>query len=186
MLIVQVLSLRILIHAHLGADCAGTHAASMHERMHARAFEILIKIVSYPSRTPSMSDGAQFVPRVQGSKWEVEITVDNGRTMRLTECPRGYALQRKQDNPQADRCIECPGSSDAAYSQREARWSGNESLTGVGIWCEPCPQPAGSVNCAGDNVVTSKEGWWLVEEEELVQEHHLRRDGPAIKHVFRS
>jgi len=155
-------------------------------RKHARAFAILIKIVTVPSRAPSMSDGAQFVPRVQGSKWEVEITVDNGRTMRLTECPRGYALQRKQDNPQADRCIECPGSSDAAYSQREARWSGNESLTGVGIWCEPCPQPAGSVNCAGDNVVTSKEGWWLVEEEEPVQEHHLRRDGPAIKHVFRS
>ena len=79
-----------------------------------------------------LTDGAQFIPKVEGSKWEVEITDDDGpRTMRLTECPRGFALERKQSNPQADRCVECPGSSDAAYSLREARWSGNESLTGV-------------------------------------------------------
>ena len=60
---------------------------------------LLIKIVSDPSRAPSMSDGAQFIPKVEGSKWEVEISDDNGaRTMRLIECPRGYALERKQNN----------------------------------------------------------------------------------------
>ena len=135
-----------------------------------------------------MSDGAHVIPKVEGSKWEVEISDDNGpRTMRLTECPRGYALERTQNNPQADHCVECPGSSDAAYSLREARWSGNESLTGVSMWCEPCPKPAGSVDCAGDNLVTGKEGWWLVEEqEEPVEGQQSRRDGLAIKHVFRS
>ena len=135
-----------------------------------------------------MSDGAQFIPKVEGSKWEVEITDDDGpRTRRITECPRGFALERKQSNPQADRCVECPGSSDAAYSLREARWSGDESLTGLGAWCEPCPTPASSVSCAGNTLVTGKEGWWLVEEEEEpVDEQHSRRDDPAIKHVFRS
>ena len=134
------------------------------------------------------TDGAQFIPKVEGSKWEVEITDDDGpRTRRITECPRGFALERKQSNPQADRCVECPGSSDAAYSLREARWSGNESLTGLGAWCEPCPTPASSVSCAGNTLVTGEEGWWLVEEEEeLVEEQHSRRDDPAIKHVFRS
>ena len=75
-----------------------------------------------------MSDGAQFIPKVEGSKWEVEITDDDGpRTRRITECPRGFALERKQSNPQADRCVECPGSSDAAYSLREARWSDRDN-----------------------------------------------------------
>ena len=155
------------------------------QRMRERL--LLIKIVSDPSRAPSMSDGAQFIPKVEGSKWEVEISDDNGaRTMRLIECPRGYALERKQNNPQADRCVECPGSSNAAYSLREARWLGDESLTGVDMWCEPCPNPAGSVNCAGDNLVTGKEGWWLVEEEEPIEGQDSRRDYPAMKHVFRS
>jgi hypothetical protein len=133
-----------------------------------------------------MSDGAQFIPKVEGSQWAVEIMDDGSWTKRLTGCPLGYALERKQSNPQADRCVACPGSSDAAYSLREARWSGNESLTGVGVWCERCPTPASSVSCAGDNLVTGKEGWWLVEEEEPVEEQHSRRNNPATKHVFRS
>ena len=150
MLIVQVLSLRILICAHLGADCAGTHAAGMHERMHARAFEILIKIVSDPSRAPSMSDGAQFIPKVEGSKWEVEITDDNGPpTLRITECPAGFALVRKQSNPQSDACIECPGTSDHGYSLVPAAWNGNADETNLQDFCLRCPTPPSSVKCWG-------------------------------------
>ena len=122
----------------------------MHERMHARASAILIKIVSDIPRAPSMSDGAQFIPKVEGSKWEVEITDDNGPpTLRITECPAGFALVRKQSNPQSDACIQCPGTSDHAYSLVPAAWNGNADETNLEDFCLKCPTPPSSVKCRG-------------------------------------
>ena len=122
----------------------------MHERMHARASAILIKIVSDIPRAPSMSDGAQFIPKVEGSKWEVEITDDNGPpTLRITECPAGFALVRKQSNPQSDACIECPGTSDHGYSLVPATWNGNADETNLEDFCLKCPTPSSSVKCSG-------------------------------------
>jgi len=124
------------------------HAASMHECMHARAFAILIKIVSDPSRAPCMSDGAQFIPKVEGSKWE--ITDDSGQqTLRITECPAGFALVRKQNSPQTDACIECPGTSDHGYSLVPAAWNGNVDETNLEDFCLKCPMPSSSVKCWG-------------------------------------
>ena len=121
----------------------------MHARMHARAFAILSKIVSNPSRAPSTSDGAQFIPKAEGSKWEVEITDNGARTMRLTECPAGFALVRKQNNPQTDACIECPGTSDHGYSLVPATWNGNADETNLEDFCLKCPTPPSSVKCWG-------------------------------------
>ena len=128
------------------------------------------------------TDGAQFVPKVAGSKWTMEVSAE-GQTLRVSECPAGYALLRKQNNPQSDSCVLCPGSSENGYSLQPARWSGNESDTGLDFFCEPCPQPGTSVLCSAGTTVTSEEGWWLVQEEAEIQ---TRRDVPSTNAVFKT
>ena len=150
-------------------------------RKHARAFAILIKIVTVPSRAPSMSDGAQFNTE-EGFKWEEQFTNDNGWTRRITECPAGFALRREQSNPQSDACIECPGTSDYGYSLQTARWTGNQSETGLGFFCKSCPSPASSVVCQGGTEVYTKQGWYLMQEN--ASEDATSRRNPASKQLI--
>jgi len=110
-------------------------------------------------------DGAQFVPKVAGSEWTLEIASDGTHMRRLSKCPRGHALLRTESLPQADTCEVCPGTADTGYSLTDAVWNGNENETGLAFFCNTCPRPAHSVTCRGSSQVEAKAGWWLVEEE---------------------
>ena len=65
-------------------------------------------------------DGDQFVPRIKESEWTIEKENDN-LIRRVTRCPPGYALERKDSNPQSDRCELCRGP--GYYSLEEVRSS---------------------------------------------------------------
>ena len=135
-------------------------------------------------------NGIQFVPRTTGSVWEEMHTETSSGTwprIRLVECPVSYALLRKQDSPEKDECVACPGTDYNGYSLRRAIWTGNESETGVDYFCEECPRPRSSASCLmttnGVTVVSAEPGWWLVREE--TQEAN-RRGSIQIKHTYRT
>ena len=115
-------------------------------------------------------NGTHFTSRVEGAVWTEEISPDGtgSRMLRLFECPEGHAIIRKQSNPQADLCLECPGSSDFGYSLDAARWNGDKTETGLKDYCKPCPTPATAVKCEGGTKVTSLKDWWLVAQVEEV------------------
>lgn len=79
------------------------------------------------------TDGARFIPRIAGSKWFVEDSTDGAgeraHRLRITECPAGFALVRRQSMPQTDQCEECPGTFPFGYSLKTQSWTGNDSLT---------------------------------------------------------
>ena len=91
----------------------------------------------------------------------------------------------------------CPGSGDNGYSLQAAKWTQNETKSGMDFFCEKCPQPASSVECLGGTMVRSQEGWWLVKgwwlvrgEERIrpatIEEERAgsRRDNSEIKNLF--
>jgi len=96
-------------------------------------------------------DGVRFVSRVEGAVWTEETSGDGDGAIRLriSECPAGFALVRKQTIPQSDACIECPGTSDHAYSLVPALWKGNADETNLDDFCLKCPTPPSSVKCWG-------------------------------------
>ena len=85
------------------------------------------------------------------SVWTAEASGDGDGTIRLriSECPAGFALVRKQSNPLSDTCTECPGTSDHAYSLVPALWNGNADETNLDDFCLKCPTPPSSVKCWG-------------------------------------
>ena len=96
-------------------------------------------------------DGIRFLSRVEGAVWTEETSGDGDGTIRLrvSECPAGFALVRKQTNPQSDACIECPGTADHAYSLVPAVWNGNADEMNLDDFCLRCPTPPSSVKCWG-------------------------------------
>jgi hypothetical protein len=98
--------------------------------------------------------------------WSTEASPDTDGVLlkRIAECPAGYALVRKQSNPQADSCVKCPGTADYGYSLDAARWTGRLSETTLASYCRPCPRPATAVKCEGGTSVRALKDWWLVEE----------------------
>ena len=52
-------------------------------------------------------DGTQFVPKVDGSKWEQTIAKDGLLYYRVVQCPAGYSFYREEDFPINDNCIRC-------------------------------------------------------------------------------
>lgn len=110
-------------------------------------------------------DGAVFEPKTVNSIWLKESSADGGYVQRINSCPAGYALVRKEDNPQADKCVQCPGTTSHGYSLVEARWSGRDNETGLDFFCKPCPKPATAVNCMGGTLVITNKSWFLVQEE---------------------
>ena len=96
-------------------------------------------------------DGIRFLSRVEGAVWTEETSGDGDGTIRLrvSECPAGFALVRKQINPQSDACIECPGTADHAYSLVPAVWNGNADEMNLDDFCLRCPTPPSSVKCSG-------------------------------------
>jgi hypothetical protein len=96
-------------------------------------------------------DGIRFLSRVEGAVWTEETSGDGDGTIRLrvSECPAGFALVRKQTNPQSDACIECPGTADHAYSLVPAVWNGNADEMNLDDFCLRCPTPPSSVKCSG-------------------------------------
>jgi len=140
-------------------------------------------------------DGISFVSRVEGAQWTEELATDGTgtRRLRITECPAGYALVRRESNPQADLCFECPGSSDFGYSLQPAIWTGLKSKTDLEDFCLPCPTPATSVKCEGGTKVTSLGDWWIeqqvaeVDDEDIMVDqgtNQSRRTGQSM--VYRS
>jgi hypothetical protein len=147
----------------------------------------------------------QFNPKIEGSLWKKEVTSDGVHTLRIVACPPGFALLRKENNPQADQCQRCPGAfthfpmvsqiystltfrsvfagtSDYGYSLQEARWTGNENETGLAFFCSPCPKPESSVTCLGGTEVFAQQKWWLVRQTE--ENSTSRREFAETKHVF--
>ena len=95
-------------------------------------------------------DGIRFVSRVEGAVWTKETSKGDGTIiLRIKECPAGFALVRKQSNPQSDNCIECPGTSDYGYSLVPAVWTGEKTEMNLAHSCLPCPMPLTSVKCWG-------------------------------------
>ena len=87
--------------------------------------------------------------------WSTEASPDTDGVLlkRIAECPAGYALVRKQSNPQAYNCVKCPGTADYGYSLDAARWTGRVSETTLASYCRPCPRPATAVKCEGGTSV---------------------------------
>ena len=83
--------------------------------------------------------------------WTAETSSDGDGAIRLriSQCPAGFALVRKQIIPQSDACIECPGTSYHAYSLAPAVWNENADETNLDDFCLKCPTPPSSVKCWG-------------------------------------
>lgn len=109
-------------------------------------------------------DGSAFQPRTNNSKWVLE-----GQVLRLVECPPAFALIRRQETPEGDHCLECPG-----YSLYPAVWPDNKSATVLLDYCKPCPEPFGSASCDGLNKVSALPGWYLATQ--LVSSKDRRKE----------
>ena len=114
-------------------------------------------------------DGARFEPKTNNSKWVVQDGL-----LRLIECPPAFALIRRQQSPQSDHCLECPG-----YSLYPAVWPDDRSATVLQDYCQPCPEPSGSASCDGLNKVSSLPGWYLAKEK--VSPKDSRREPAALQ-----
>jgi len=117
-------------------------------------------------------EGASFkaisLDRGGNSTWTKEI-VNQGSNeehrLRITSCPRGYALIRDPGNPQGDLCEACPANT---YSVQDATFDPNKtSASEQRAVCLEAPSPKTSVKCDGDSIqdqCESVEGWFLIKE----------------------
>ena len=113
-------------------------------------------------------EGANFLPVVPGSVWTKEIVPGQSsnlvqvQRLRITSCPRGFALIRAPDNPQADNCEPCPANT---YALQDTTFdpSITDALQQRSV-CLEAPEPKSAVTCAGDGTCEAQEGWYLVAE----------------------
>ena len=113
-------------------------------------------------------EGANFLPVVPGSVWTKEIVPGQSsnlvqvQRLRITSCPRGFALIRAPDNPQADNCEPCPANT---YALQDTTFdpSITDALQQRSV-CLEAPEPKSAVTCAGDSTCEAQEGWYLVAE----------------------
>jgi hypothetical protein len=102
--------------------------------------------------------GDNFEPLVQGSVWE-RVFHAGATKMRLSACPSGHVLVRREDRPENDECLQCPFNTYMAEnaSYKTARGvSSSAAILQSGLdLCLVCPE--GSV-CAGKDKVRKKIG----------------------------
>jgi len=115
-----------------------------------------------------------FEPKTPGSIWTLS---GSPAILRLNSCPVGFALIRRESNDQGDTCEPCPVET---YSLNEAKWTGNESESGLAFFCHNCPRGA---KCLGGSNVTATKGWWLEAE---TQTNAKRRTSESAKQVFKA
>ena len=117
-------------------------------------------------------------------------------TYRVVSCPPGYALiryvmmsfpthhdalrdgraaltaapcGRVQNNPVADECERCPGTTQYAYNLDGSQWTGEEQAMGLNESCRSCPLPIGGAQCNGGTEVVASPNFWKEEETVTVR-----------------